>query len=67
MRLVTGDCTRISCAVSGWCRAELWCHLLSQKPDTGVILAHSCKDSCSCRFFVKSCAEDMLDMIVVLL
>lgn len=28
----------------GWCRAELWCHLLSQKPDTGVILAHSCKE-----------------------
>lgn len=28
----------------GWCRAELWCHLLSNKKDTSVIVVHSTKD-----------------------
>eukprot|EP00438_Fugacium_kawagutii_P022321 Skav221792 [mRNA] locus=scaffold4067:129151:162908:- [translate_table: standard] len=27
----------------GWCRAELWCHLLSNKKDTRVIVVHSSK------------------------
>jgi len=37
-------CNYTSWLSRGWCRAELWCHLLSQKPDTGVILAHSCME-----------------------
>ncbi|CAK9011108.1 unnamed protein product [Durusdinium trenchii] len=28
----------------GWCRAELWCHLLSTKKDTSVIVVHSSKE-----------------------
>lgn len=38
--------TKLPCNYSswlsrGWCRAELWCHLLSNKPDTRVILVFS--------------------------
>jgi len=29
----------------GWCRAELWCHLLSNKKDTSVIVVHSSKEA----------------------
>ncbi|CAJ1372276.1 unnamed protein product [Effrenium voratum] len=29
----------------GWCRAELWCHLLSNKPDTSVILVFSAREA----------------------
>ncbi|CAK9036714.1 unnamed protein product [Durusdinium trenchii] len=36
------SCNYTSWLSRGWCRAELWCHLLSHKPDTSVILAHSC-------------------------
>lgn len=31
-------CTYASWLLRGWCRAELWCHVLSNKPDTRVIL-----------------------------
>lgn len=37
-------CNYTSWLSRGWCRAELWCRLLSHKPDTGVILLHSTKD-----------------------
>lgn len=29
----------------GWCRAELYCHLLSNKPDTSVIVIHSAMEA----------------------
>eukprot|EP00913_Durusdinium_trenchii_P002296 g2120.t1 len=35
------SCNYISWLSRGWCRAELWCHLLSNKPDTRVILIFS--------------------------
>ncbi|CAK9020362.1 unnamed protein product [Durusdinium trenchii] len=38
----TGSICNFSSWLSrGWCRAELWCHVLSNKPDTRVIVIHS--------------------------
>ena len=34
-------CNYSSWLSRGWCRAELFCHLLSNKPDTSVIVIHS--------------------------
>ena len=35
------SCNYVSWLSRGWCRAELWCHLLSNKPDTSVIVIYS--------------------------
>jgi len=37
-------CNYTSWLQRGWCRAELWCRLLSNKRETHVILLHSTKD-----------------------
>ncbi|CAJ1333777.1 unnamed protein product [Effrenium voratum] len=37
-------CNYTSWLTRGWCRAELWCHLLSNKSDTSVVLAHSTRE-----------------------
>lgn len=37
-------CNYTSWLQRGWCRAELWCRLLSNRPDTHVILLHSTRD-----------------------
>ena len=29
----------------GWCRAELWCRLLSNRPDTSVVVIFSAKET----------------------
>eukprot|EP00439_Symbiodinium_sp_Y106_P052250 s2042_g7.t1 len=34
-------CNYASWLCRGWCRAELWCHLLSNKPDTSVVVVYS--------------------------
>ena len=34
-------CNYASWLLRGWCRAELWCHVLSNKPDTRVILVYT--------------------------
>ncbi|CAJ1422608.1 unnamed protein product [Effrenium voratum] len=42
----TGKCCNYTSWLSrGWCRAELWCHLLSDKPFTQVIVVYSTKES----------------------
>ena len=38
-------CNYTSWLQRGWCRAELWCRLLSNRPDTHVILLHSTRDA----------------------
>eukprot|EP00434_Breviolum_minutum_P024972 symbB.v1.2.022058.t1/scaffold1941.1/size95522/4 len=38
-------CNYTSWLTRGWCRAELWCHLLSAKPFTQVIVVYSTKES----------------------
>eukprot|EP00438_Fugacium_kawagutii_P021247 Skav207768 [mRNA] locus=scaffold2087:129268:130623:- [translate_table: standard] len=38
-------CNYTSWLSRGWCRAELWCHLLSNKPFTQVIVVYSIKES----------------------
>ncbi|CAE7520652.1 unnamed protein product [Symbiodinium natans] len=38
-------CNYTSWLSRGWCRAELWCHLLSSKPFTQVIVVFSSKES----------------------
>eukprot|EP00435_Cladocopium_sp_Y103_P038318 s2567_g10.t1 len=38
-------CNYASWLSRGWCRAELWCHLLSNKADTSVIVVHSSKEA----------------------
>lgn len=38
-------CNYTSWMSRGWCRAELWCHLLSNKPFTQVIVVYSIKES----------------------
>ncbi|CAL1127825.1 unnamed protein product [Cladocopium goreaui] len=38
-------CNFTSWLSRGWCRAELWCHLLSNKPDTRVILIFSDREA----------------------
>ncbi|CAJ1399136.1 unnamed protein product [Effrenium voratum] len=37
-------CNYTSWLARGWCRAELWCRLLSIKPETRVILIHSTRE-----------------------
>ncbi|OLP98573.1 hypothetical protein AK812_SmicGene18923 [Symbiodinium microadriaticum] len=34
-------CNYASWLSRGWCRAELWCHLLSNKPDTSMVVVYS--------------------------
>eukprot|EP00435_Cladocopium_sp_Y103_P059907 s1461_g21.t1 len=38
-------CNYASWLSRGWCRAELWCHLLSNKPFNQVIVVYSTKES----------------------
>ncbi|CAK9015369.1 unnamed protein product [Durusdinium trenchii] len=38
-------CNYASWLSRGWCRAELWCHLLSNKPVTQVIVVYSTKEA----------------------
>ena len=39
---VTGSkCNYISWLSRGWCRAELWCHVLSNKTNTSIIVVYS--------------------------
>ncbi|CAE7327132.1 unnamed protein product [Symbiodinium sp. CCMP2592] len=38
-------CNYVSWQSRGWCRAEWWCHLLSNKPDTSVIVVYSCREA----------------------
>ncbi|CAK9019528.1 unnamed protein product [Durusdinium trenchii] len=39
------SCNYTSWLARGWCRAELWCHLLSNKADTSVIVVHSATEA----------------------
>ncbi|CAE7655219.1 unnamed protein product [Symbiodinium necroappetens] len=38
------ECNYLSWMSRGWCRAELWCHVLSNKADTSLIVVKSAKD-----------------------
>ncbi|CAJ1372278.1 unnamed protein product [Effrenium voratum] len=35
------QCSYASWVSRGWCRAELWCHVLAKKPDTRVVIIYS--------------------------
>ena len=39
------SCAQVSWLSRGWCRAELWCHVLSNKPDTNIIVVHSAQEA----------------------